>query len=136
MTNRSFDSTASNDAPTTPTEKALVDIWSGILKLDRVGVHEDFLDLGGHSLSATLCINRIKEMFSVEVPLDAFFLEPAHIAAMASLVDQMRNDVTPPRRRQTLKSKPSCLRSPHRRAISEAAAPGRLPAPRRTLTRS
>ena len=60
----------------TPTETALLDIWKQILWVSDIGVHENFIDLGGHSLSATRCISRIRLLFDVEVPLDAFFVEP------------------------------------------------------------
>ncbi|MBL8520445.1 MAG: amino acid adenylation domain-containing protein [Betaproteobacteria bacterium] len=37
-------------APSTETERALVEIWSELLKVDKFGVDENFFDLGGHSL--------------------------------------------------------------------------------------
>jgi len=38
-------------APRTPFEKEIAAIWEEILNIDRIGVHDDFFDLGGHSLS-------------------------------------------------------------------------------------
>jgi len=77
-------------APRTETERQLTDIWRAVLKCERVGIFDDFLALGGHSLSATLCINHIRHRFSIELPLDMFFLEPAHIAEFARCLDEMR----------------------------------------------
>jgi hypothetical protein len=76
--------------PRTETERILVDMWSEVLKRDHVGIYDDFIELGGHSLSATLCLNRITEVFGVTVPLDLFFLEPAHIAEIAGQIDGLR----------------------------------------------
>jgi hypothetical protein len=66
---------------------ALMEIWKRMLWLDEVGVHDNFIELGGNSLSATRCINRIRETFGVDVPVDAFFLDPGDIASMAGLID-------------------------------------------------
>src|SRR6185503_13337041 len=46
-------------APSTPTEKKLARVWAQVLDADRVGVHDNFLDLGGQSLHANQCIARI-----------------------------------------------------------------------------
>jgi hypothetical protein len=78
--------------PRTETERVLLELWSAALKNDRIGIYDDFLDVGGDSLSATLCINRIKERYAVELPLEMFFLEPAHIVELASQVDTLRGE--------------------------------------------
>jgi hypothetical protein len=85
-------STAVVSSPLTPTQTALVEMWSKILWVPDVGLHESFIDLGGHSLSAMRCTHRIRLMFQVEVPLDAFFTEPADIASIAQMIDHARED--------------------------------------------
>ena len=40
-------------APGNAREKAIADIWAEILGVKRIGVHDNFFDLGGHSLKAT-----------------------------------------------------------------------------------
>jgi acyl carrier protein len=64
----------------------LLQIWSEVLNTDPIpiGIHDDFLGLGGDSLAATRCINRIIATFGVEVPLDLFLLQSATIAQVAS----------------------------------------------------
>lgn len=74
-------------AACTPTEAALIDIWKQILWVPDLQVHDNFIDLGGHSLTATRCINRIRVLFKVDVPLDAFFMDPGDIASIAELID-------------------------------------------------
>lgn len=66
------------------TERALLQIWSEILNTAPIGIHDDFLGLGGDSLAAMRCINRIIATFGVEVPLDLFLIESATIAQIAS----------------------------------------------------
>jgi amino acid adenylation domain-containing protein len=63
-------------APRTATEEVLARIWSELLGVERVGVAEDFFELGGHSLLATQLMSRVREEFSVEVPLRQLFEQP------------------------------------------------------------
>jgi hypothetical protein len=56
-------------APRNNVEATLADIWAEVLKLEKVGIRDNFFYLGGHSLLATQIISRILNAFSVEVPL-------------------------------------------------------------------
>ncbi len=69
-------------APRTPTEELLASIWAEVLKVDRVGIHDNFFALGGHSLLATQMISRLKEQGRVDVPLRALFNFPT-VSALA-----------------------------------------------------
>jgi len=71
--------------PRDRTEEAVARIWAAVLRLDGVGIHDDFFALGGHSLLATQVIARIRSTFDVEVPLVAIFEEPT-VAALAARV--------------------------------------------------
>jgi oxalate---CoA ligase len=81
--------TASFVAPCTPTEEALAGLWAEILGLDRVGIHDRFLELGGDSLLATQVISRVRQIWHVEVPLHTFFQAPT-VASMALIIIQQK----------------------------------------------
>ncbi|MEE8113645.1 MAG: AMP-binding protein, partial [Nitrososphaerales archaeon] len=55
-------------APRTPVENELVQIWSEVLSLEQVGIHDNFVELGGQSLLATQVISMVRESFHVELP--------------------------------------------------------------------
>lgn len=76
----------------TETEKTLVQIWSEVLNTEKISIYDDFLGLGGDSLAAMRCINRIIATFGVEVPLDLFLLESANIAQVAAEIARMQPD--------------------------------------------
>jgi len=76
-------------APSTAVEKALAEIWSEVLSVDRVGVHDSFFDLGGHSLAATRVISQVIKKFKLELPLQALFQAPT-IAEVAAIINEHR----------------------------------------------
>jgi amino acid adenylation domain-containing protein len=76
-------------APRTEVEAALVGIWSQVLGVEGVGVHDNFFDLGGHSLSVTRVVSRIRAEFDVDLPMHAVFESP-DVAALAAVVERMR----------------------------------------------
>ncbi|MDE3105740.1 MAG: amino acid adenylation domain-containing protein [Acidobacteriota bacterium] len=63
-------------APGNATEETLVTIWQEVLKLQRISVEDNFFELGGHSLLATQIISRIRNRFSVQMPLHSFLESP------------------------------------------------------------
>ncbi|MFC1715410.1 AMP-binding protein [Candidatus Poribacteria bacterium] len=74
-------------APRTPEEDTLAGIWSDVLGLDKVGIYDDFFDLGGNSLLATQIISQVVNTFQVRVPLRDLFRSPT-VADMAVVLTQ------------------------------------------------
>lgn len=70
-------------APRDDAEARLVAIWSGILGIDRVGVNDNFFQLGGHSMAGVRLFARIEREFGRRLPLASLFAHPtpAELAA-------------------------------------------------------
>jgi amino acid adenylation domain-containing protein/non-ribosomal peptide synthase protein (TIGR01720 family) len=78
-------------APTTFLEKELCSIWSEILKVDKIGIHDNFFKLGGHSLSATLIITRVRHLYNINIPLRALFEQPT-VFGLKSLIQLLQEE--------------------------------------------
>ncbi|AUX32054.1 MULTISPECIES: type I polyketide synthase [Sorangium] len=76
-------------APSTESERAIAAIWSALLGVHEIGVHDDFFGLHGDSLVATQVMSRIRAQLGVELPLRALFQGPT-VAALAAQVDAAR----------------------------------------------
>ena len=81
-------------APRSETEELLAAIWIELLKVERIGIHDDFFDLGAHSLMAMRAVSKIRDVFGVDLPL-ATLLEAPTIAALAKIL--RKKEWTPPR---------------------------------------
>ena len=60
-------------APRDETEAAICAIVGNVLGIARVGVHDNFFDIGGHSLAASRAIVQIREHFAMDIPLNVLF---------------------------------------------------------------
>ncbi|MEV4886445.1 amino acid adenylation domain-containing protein [Chitinophaga ginsengisegetis] len=71
-------------------ETKLVEIWADILKLDKdsISVNSSFFDLGGHSLRATVLVNKILSELGTEVPLKEIF-ERRVVSSLAEYIRQV-----------------------------------------------
>lgn len=73
-------------APGTPTEQQIADIWIQLLKLEQIGIHDNFFTLGGHSLLATQVISRLRQTFGIELPLQTLFEAPT-VGELSDLIE-------------------------------------------------
>jgi acyl carrier protein len=78
-------------APRVPVEEKLAQLWADVLGLDRVGLHDRFLDLGGDSLLATQLVSRVLVQFHARVSLRALFDAPT-VADMSALLVENGTD--------------------------------------------
>ena len=81
-------------APRTAVEELVAVIWTDILKVTRVGAHDDFFALGGHSLLATQLMARLRQSFGVELPLRSLFEAPT-VAGVAERIEATRREGAP-----------------------------------------
>jgi amino acid adenylation domain-containing protein len=75
--------------PTNEIEKKLAAIWSEILKKKRIGIHDDFFNLGGQSILALRTVAKIQEIFNVKIPLINFF-QVGTLQGIAEIISGLR----------------------------------------------
>lgn len=79
-------------APTTQVERQLADIWSEVLELPRVGIDDDYFDLGGTSLNAVRLFDRIAGEFGRSLPLNTLLRYPTIDGLAAALEPSDRSE--------------------------------------------
>ncbi|MEM7552754.1 MAG: amino acid adenylation domain-containing protein, partial [Cyanobacteria bacterium P01_A01_bin.84] len=76
-------------ASSTPREEIIASIFADVLGVENVGIHDNFFELGGHSLLATQLISRVRETFSMEIPLRELFSSPT-VTQLDQTITQLR----------------------------------------------
>jgi amino acid adenylation domain-containing protein len=71
--------------PRTPLERQLAELWATVLGLDRVGIYDNFFDLGGHSIAASRVVSHLMQALQLEIPLQSLLRSPT-IAEMAEVI--------------------------------------------------
>lgn len=72
-------------SPKTEAERIIAKVWAEVLKFDHFGRHDDFFDLGGHSVLATQVVARLCVAFGRDIPERALF-DSSTVATLASAV--------------------------------------------------
>lgn len=105
-------------APTNQTQKTLVTIWAEVLKLKTVGIHDNFFDLGGHSLSAVTVHQKIQTAFQRKIPLVKIFEFPniAGLSSYLSANQEPKPQAIPTETNTRLQQRKKALRNRRRRS--------------------
>ncbi|MGA1840821.1 MAG: non-ribosomal peptide synthetase, partial [bacterium] len=74
--------------PKTKLERSIANIWQEVLKIDRVGIHDNFFDLGGNSLLMILVRSKLTEITKIDIPVIDLFRYPT----VGSLVTYLRQE--------------------------------------------
>ncbi|MDA9983452.1 AMP-binding protein, partial [Gammaproteobacteria bacterium] len=74
-------------APRNTEEAALAEIWADVLEVDKVGIHDNFFDLGGHSLLTIRLVFEVEKKLGKNVPVGMLFESPT-IAQLAGALDK------------------------------------------------
>jgi amino acid adenylation domain-containing protein len=74
-------------APRNALEKSLAKIWAEVLKLERIGIEDNFFDRGGHSLLATQLISRVRDSLDISLSVRAVFENPTLAELAAKIAD-------------------------------------------------
>ena len=91
-TNENIATAAEYVAPRTPLEKELADIWQQILGIERVGLRDNFFDVGGNSLSGMRVMAWIRSVLNLEVPISSLF-QRSTIESLAMEIEAMRTSM-------------------------------------------
>ena len=74
-------------APRNPLEETIARVWAEVLELERIGVHDNFFDLGGHSLQTVQLVARLNAALDRPVSVKTVFRAPT-VAAMADALER------------------------------------------------
>ncbi|HEX8128534.1 MAG TPA: amino acid adenylation domain-containing protein, partial [Pyrinomonadaceae bacterium] len=76
-----------------PLEEVLAGIWAEVLGLERVGLHDNFFESGGHSLLALRVVSRLRSTLKIEVPVRELFDAPTVAGFAASISNLQRAEL-------------------------------------------
>jgi phthiocerol/phenolphthiocerol synthesis type-I polyketide synthase E len=74
-------------APRSEFEQHVATAWQQVLGIDQVGIHDSFFDLGGHSLLITQLLNKLHQVYQVDISIQGLFDNPT-VAGMAQVIEQ------------------------------------------------
>jgi amino acid adenylation domain-containing protein len=81
--------------PRNETEQKIAAIWKELLKVERVGIEDNFFDLGGHSLLAMRAISSIRRELNADLGIKDIFIRPTISQLGLYLDEQVKGFVTP-----------------------------------------
>jgi hypothetical protein len=89
------------EAPRDDLERQIADVWRDVLNVPQVGIHDNFLHLGGHSINAMQCAFRLTDLLKAEVGVRDIFeaLTVAELARRIPTLPAAGKREQPPTRR-------------------------------------
>ncbi|MFF2133255.1 amino acid adenylation domain-containing protein [Streptomyces olivochromogenes] len=102
---------ADHDPPGTPTEERIAEIWTELLGLPHVGIHDSFFALGGHSILAIRMTSRLQDEFDVDLSIGTVFGEPTVSRLAAAVEDLIRAEIDQLTDAELVESDPTETRS-------------------------
>ncbi|WP_256701518.1 non-ribosomal peptide synthetase, partial [Paenibacillus sp. P3E] len=98
--------------PVSITQKKVISIWEEILRIESIGIDDNFFEIGGHSLKATSLASSIYNIFNVEVTLNDIFNNPT-VSLLSNFIQyQLNNEVTSNRSYSQVTPQPSYMHDP------------------------
>ena len=110
-------------APTTAVQKTLANVWADLLGIDRVGIDDNFFDLGGNSLLSIQCVAQL-EGHGLKLPIVKLYQHPT-IRACAAFLEGDASAVSPAEMAQARLGARHV--SPEKRDVAIIGMSGRFP---------
>lgn len=76
--------------PNDDVQRVIADVWCDLLGIEKIGIHDNFFDLGGHSLMVTQLLSRIRSLFKIDLPLKKLFEKPT-IEEISKMIVEMES---------------------------------------------
>ncbi len=92
----SFETKQNYVAPRNAIEAGLAAIWSDVLAIETIGIHDSFFELGGHSLLATRVVARVRDRLKLDLALRTIFSSPTIAGLSAALAQTSSSAVAQP----------------------------------------
>ena len=94
------------EGPRSPAEQTVADVWQEVLGVERVGIHDNFFDLGGTSLTILKVKDRAERLFRTSIPTVVFFQRPTVAQLASAILAATENAVPPAARKDSPRSRP------------------------------
>jgi len=83
-------------APRTQVEETIAEVWGQVLSLERVSIHDNFFEVGGHSLLAAHVVTRLQQSFKLDISIRAMFDAPT-VAGLSDVVSRFQQEAGEPK---------------------------------------
>ena len=80
-------------APRSEVERIIATVWQEVLQVEKAGIHDNFFDIGGHSLLMVQVQSRLREIFNRELAMTDMFRYPT-ISSLAQYLSQSQNETS------------------------------------------